>query len=50
MYKKRGPIIEYKRNYERALDNDGFHHPEITDRTFNPYIVGGDEKSAELFM
>ena len=50
MPKPRGPLIEYKRNYERALDNDGFHHPENTDRTFNPNIVGGDKSSAHLFL
>ena len=47
---KKGPIIEYKRNYERVIDNDGFHHPENTDRRFNPDIVGGDQATAELFL
>lgn len=26
------PLIEYKRNYERVLDNDGFYHASQRDR------------------
>ena len=48
--KIRKPNIVYKRNYERALDNNGFHHPENTDSNFIPFIRGADSDIAELFM